>query len=257
MSQATPDDAPQIFEMCERVKAGLRRLETFPRPVVAAINGAALGGGLEIALAANHRVAVARPLRDRPARGHARAAARRRRGHPYRPDARAAAGADGRAAAGAAVQARGRPRQGPGRRGRRHAEELLPAAKAWIAAHPDAAPEPVGRPAATRCRAARRRPPRWRSSCRRSRRCSASSSRAPTTPPSEAILSAAVEGAQVDFDTASRIESRYLTKLIVNQNSKNMIQAFFFDLQAINAGSLRPAGSSRGGPPRWASSAPG
>ena len=55
-------------------------------------------------------------------------------------------------------------------------------------------------------------------------------------------MSAAVEGAQVDFDTASRIESRYLTSLIVGQNSKNMIQAFFFDLQAINSGALRPEG---------------
>ena len=61
-------------------------------------------------------------------------------------------------------------------------------------------------------------------------------------PAPRAILSAAVEGAQVDFDTASRIESRYLTNLIVNQGSKNMIQAFFFDLQAINSGSLRPDG---------------
>ena len=61
-------------------------------------------------------------------------------------------------------------------------------------------------------------------------------------PAQKAILSAAVEGAQVDFDTASRIESRYLTNLVVNQGSKNMIQAFFFDLQAINAGKLRPQG---------------
>jgi 3-hydroxyacyl-CoA dehydrogenase/enoyl-CoA hydratase/3-hydroxybutyryl-CoA epimerase len=61
-------------------------------------------------------------------------------------------------------------------------------------------------------------------------------------PAPRAILAAAVEGASVDFDTASRIESRYLTKLIVGQNSKNMIQAFFFDLQAINSGSLRPDG---------------
>ncbi len=61
-------------------------------------------------------------------------------------------------------------------------------------------------------------------------------------PAQKAILSAAVEGAQVDFDTASRIESRYLTSLVVNQGSKNMIQAFFFDLQAINAGKLRPQG---------------
>src|SRR4029453_622114 len=61
-------------------------------------------------------------------------------------------------------------------------------------------------------------------------------------PAPRAILSAAVEGAQVDFDTASRIESPSLTNLIVNQGSKNMIQAFFFDLQAINSGSLRPDG---------------
>ena len=61
-------------------------------------------------------------------------------------------------------------------------------------------------------------------------------------PAARAILSAAVEGASRDFDTASRIESRYLTNLIVNQGSKNMIQAFFFDLQAINSGSLRPQG---------------
>ncbi len=61
-------------------------------------------------------------------------------------------------------------------------------------------------------------------------------------PAQRAILSAAVEGAQVDVETATRIESRYLTTLITGQGSKNMIQAFFFDLQAINAGSLRPAG---------------
>src|SRR5688500_6816708 len=61
-------------------------------------------------------------------------------------------------------------------------------------------------------------------------------------PAARAILSAAIEGASVDFDTASRIESRYLTNLVVNQGSKNMIQAFFFDLQAINSGSLRPQG---------------
>jgi len=61
MTQATKEDAPQIFAMAESVKAGLRRLETFPRPVVAAINGAALGGGFEICLAANHRIALDDP----------------------------------------------------------------------------------------------------------------------------------------------------------------------------------------------------
>ena len=58
MVQAGPADAEDVFRMAEDVKAGLRRLEKFPRPVVAAINGAALGGGLEITLACNHRVCV-------------------------------------------------------------------------------------------------------------------------------------------------------------------------------------------------------
>jgi 3-hydroxyacyl-CoA dehydrogenase/enoyl-CoA hydratase/3-hydroxybutyryl-CoA epimerase len=61
----------------------------------------------------------------------------------------------------------------------------------------------------------------------------------------KAILAAAVEGAQVDFDTASRIESRYLASLVVGQQSKNLIQAFFFDLQSINSGTLRPDGFER------------
>ena len=58
MVQATKDDALQIFESGETIKASLRRLETYPRPVVAAINGAALGGGYEITLACNHRIIV-------------------------------------------------------------------------------------------------------------------------------------------------------------------------------------------------------
>ena len=61
MATATKDDAANIFAMAEEVKGGLRRLEIYPRPVVAAINGAALGGGLEICLATNHRIAVDDP----------------------------------------------------------------------------------------------------------------------------------------------------------------------------------------------------
>ena len=58
MMQAGPDDAPDVFAMVEDTKSQLRRLETIGRPVVAAINGAALGGGLEIALACHHRIAL-------------------------------------------------------------------------------------------------------------------------------------------------------------------------------------------------------
>src|SRR5690606_26922175 len=49
-------------------------------------------------------------------------------------------------------------------------------------------------------------------------------------PAPAAILSAAVEGAQVDFDTALRIESRYMTRLVTGPVAKNMIGTFFFQL---------------------------
>ncbi len=55
-----------------------------------------------------------------------------------------------------------------------------------------------------------------------------------------AIMSAAVEGAQVDFDNALKIEGRYFVELVISQVAKNMITAFFFNLQAINAGASRP-----------------
>ena len=61
MMQATPDDAASVFAGIEAMKHDLRRLEKLPRPVVAAINGAALGGGFEIALACNHRIVVDDP----------------------------------------------------------------------------------------------------------------------------------------------------------------------------------------------------
>jgi 3-hydroxyacyl-CoA dehydrogenase/enoyl-CoA hydratase/3-hydroxybutyryl-CoA epimerase len=62
------------------------------------------------------------------------------------------------------------------------------------------------------------------------------------------ILSAAVEGTQVDFDTALRIEGRYFVELVCGQVSKNMTKAFFYDLNAINAGASRPDGYAKYAP---------
>jgi 3-hydroxyacyl-CoA dehydrogenase/enoyl-CoA hydratase/3-hydroxybutyryl-CoA epimerase len=120
-------------------------------------------------------------------------------------------------------------------------EELVPAAKAWIKANPDAHTQPWdakgykmpgGTPSSPALAAIL---PSFPALLRKQLKG------APMPAP-RAILDAAVEGAQVDFDTASRIESRYFTQLVTGQVAKNMIQAFFFDLQHITSGGSRPEG---------------
>jgi 3-hydroxyacyl-CoA dehydrogenase / enoyl-CoA hydratase / 3-hydroxybutyryl-CoA epimerase len=245
MVEAGPEDAPAIFAMVEAMKADLRRLETLGKPVVAAINGAALGGGLEITLACHHRVAFDDPRTELglpevtlgllPGGGGVTRIVRMLgltsglmdvllTGRRFKPaDAREKGLVDELVADKA---------------------DLVTAAKAWVLEHRDdeeSVVQPWDRPGYKMPGGTPSNPklaaflPAFPANLRRQ-------TKGANYPAPRAILSAAVEGASVDFDTASRIESRYLTRLIVGQNSKNMIQAFFFDLQAINSGSLRPEG---------------
>ncbi|WP_370291239.1 3-hydroxyacyl-CoA dehydrogenase NAD-binding domain-containing protein [Nocardioides sp.] len=242
MVEATPADATDVLAMAENVKKALRRLELFPKPVVAAINGAALGGGYEITLAAQHRIAVndskikiglpEASLGLLPGGGGVTRAVRKwglqtalmdilLQGAQFGPEAALKKGVIDEV-----VDSQ---------------DALIPAAKAWIKANPEAALNPWDAPGYKMPGGSPKSPalagflPAFPALLRKQ-------TKGAVYPAARAILSAAVEGALVDFDTASRIESRYLTNLIVNQGSKNMIQAFFFDLQAINAGSLRPQG---------------
>jgi 3-hydroxyacyl-CoA dehydrogenase/enoyl-CoA hydratase/3-hydroxybutyryl-CoA epimerase len=242
MVQATKADAGSVFAMGEAVKAGLRRLELFPKPVVAAVNGAALGGGFEICLACNHRIVVddssvslglpESTLGLLPGGGGVTRVVRLLGlqsglmdvllpGTQFKP---------------AAALEKGLVDELVATR-----EELVPAAKAWIKANPDATQNPWDKQGYKMPGGSPTSPglasflPAFPALLRKQ-------TKGAVYPAPRAILSAAVEGALTDFDTASRIESRYLTNLIVNQGSKNMIQAFFFDLQAINAGKLRPQG---------------
>ena len=61
-------------------------------------------------------------------------------------------------------------------------------------------------------------------------------------PAPEAILNTLVQGSKVDFDNACKIESRFFTKLILSKEAKNMTRAFWYDYNAIKEGSSRPRG---------------
>ncbi|ORA15697.1 3-hydroxyacyl-CoA dehydrogenase NAD-binding domain-containing protein [Mycobacterium arosiense] len=243
--QLGPDDAAEAFELAESTKADLRRLETLGVPVVAAINGAALGGGLEIALATHHRIAadvrgvvIGLPevtLGLLPGGGGVTRTVRMfgiqtafneilSQGTKFNPAKAAEIGLVDQLVGGV--------------------DELIPAAKAWIKANPEAHTQPWdvkgytipgGSPATPGLAAIL---PSFPALLRKQLKG------APMPAP-RAILAAAVEGAQVDFDTASRIESRYFVSLVTGQTSKNMIQAFFLDPQTINGGGNRPKGIAK------------
>ena len=61
-------------------------------------------------------------------------------------------------------------------------------------------------------------------------------------PAFEAILSTLVEGSRVDFDTACRIQSRYFTQVCLTPEAKNMTKAFWYDFNSIKHGENRPKG---------------
>ena len=245
MLAAGPENAAEIFATAEAIKAQLRRLETLGRPVVAAINGAALGGGLEIALACHHRIVVDDGKVDLglpevtlgllPGGGGVTRVTRML----GLSDALMGVLLQGTRFKPAQAKEKGLVDELVANR-----EDLIAAAKAWILDNkdnPEAATQPWDRPGYKMPGGTPSTPklaaflPAFPANLRKQLKGA-------DYPAPRAIMSAAVEGAQVDFETASRIESRYLTNLIVGPNSKNMIQAFFFDLQAINAGSLRPEG---------------
>lgn len=59
------------------------------------------------------------------------------------------------------------------------------------------------------------------------------------------ILSCVYEGLQLPMDAALRIESRYFTKLLMRPESRNMIRSLFLSKQALEKGGRRPAGQSK------------
>ncbi|RLQ21003.1 3-hydroxyacyl-CoA dehydrogenase [Seongchinamella sediminis] len=58
----------------------------------------------------------------------------------------------------------------------------------------------------------------------------------------QVIIAAVIDTARVDYDTAHRIESRYFQRLLLDQVSRNMMTTFFVQMNALDAGASRPSG---------------
>ncbi|BCL26317.1 3-hydroxyacyl-CoA dehydrogenase NAD-binding domain-containing protein [Streptomyces aurantiacus] len=240
--RVTPETAQQLLDGGLAIKRDLRRIETLGKPVVAAMNGAALGGGYEIALACHHRVALDAPgskigcpevtLGLLPGGGGVVRTVRLLgiadallkvllQGTQYSPRRALENGLVHEVAA-------------------TH-EEMLAKARAFIDANPESSQPwdrpghriPGGTPSSPKFAA---NLPAFPANLRKQ------TGGAPYPAPRN-ILAAAVEGSQVDFETAQVIEARYFVELAAGQTAKNMIQAFFFDLQAVNSGANRPQGT--------------
>ena len=239
---ATPDDAAKMTALANTLKSQLRRLETLGVPVVAALGGAALGGGLEIALAAHHRIALDAKgvvfglpevtLGLLPGAGGIVRTVRMLgiqtaltklllTGSRLKVDAAVELGLIGEIVA--------------------DREQLIPAAKAWVAANPDSYVQPWDRKG-FRIPGGDASAPAFAANLPAIPAGLRKQLKGAPLPAPRAILAAAVEGAGLDIDSASSIETRYFVQLVTGQVAKNMIKAYFFDMQAIGRGASRPAG---------------
>lgn len=215
----------ELIELFDGIKDCLRRLETLGRPVVSAIGGSALGGGLELALATHHRIAVDDgsiriglpevTLGAIPGAGGVVRTVRLlglmdglmdvlAQGQKHLPAAALQAGIIDEVVPAAA---------------------LIPTAKAWIAANPDAA-QPWDR-AGYRLPGGKPTDPANALTLPALPATVAKRLKGADFPAARNLLAAAVEGAQVDYAGAMAIETRYFINLLTEPTTRAMAQTYF------------------------------
>ena len=230
-------DAARVFAEIEQTKKCFRTLETLGRPVVSCLNGTALGGGWEVALVGHYRIAVDSPRIQFGLPEITLGLIPGASGITKMTRLLGLMGAQPYILESKLFNPREALELGLVHELVPDAAALRPAALAFIASHPDAHHPwddknykmPGGTPSSPKIAGMLAVAPAVLKQKTRG-----------LYPAPEAALAAMVEGAQVDFDTALRIESRYLAKLIVSPVAKNMINTFFFDMNAIKSGQSRP-----------------
>ncbi len=237
----TPERIEEFMLGIGTIKSQLRQLEKLPVPVVAAINGAALGGGFEIALACNHRIAwnhrsvqLGLPevtlgllpggggvVRMTKLLGLEAALPYLLEGKRVDPVKALDAGMIHELVA--------------------EPENLVPKAKEWILANrenPEASVQPWDRKG-YKIPGGGIASPKIQQAIAGGTAMLMQKTRG-LLPAPEKILDIAVQSLKLDLDTALLIESRGLAALTLTPQAKNMISTFFFGLNKVNGGASRP-----------------
>lgn len=239
--KADPEQAEAFFNATEEMKNGLRRLEKLPVPVVTAINGAALGGGYELCLASNYRVAfnhksvqIGLPecsLGLYPGGGGIVRLTKLigvEKALPFILESKRLVPAKALAAGmiDAVVDS---------------IEELVPMAKAYILdnrENPDAAVQPWDKKG-YKIPGGPINSPRNAQTAVMAPAMLSQKTRG-LMPQMTAAMDVAFQASMLDIDTALRIEGREFAKVATGPVAKNMISTFFFQLNKINGGASRP-----------------
>jgi 3-hydroxyacyl-CoA dehydrogenase/enoyl-CoA hydratase/3-hydroxybutyryl-CoA epimerase len=231
--------ADEAFAMCEALKAMLRRMEKCGKPVVAALNGTALGGGLEVALACHARFAMNDPklklglpevkLGLLPGGG----------GTQRLPRMIGIQESLKLISQGTEINASKALALGLVNGLANTRDELLQLARQWCLDHPQA-----------------QQP--WDA---KGFRIPGGDSKSPNVVPVLAIspsianakafgnypalthiMSCLFEGCLLDIDAGLQVESRYFAACVVSQQSRNMIGTLWYQLNSIKKGQSRPKG---------------
>lgn len=234
----TKENAHVLYNMVTRLKDAMRTLETSGKPVAACINGAALGGGWELALSCHYRVALNKGVTL---------------GLPevtlgLLPGGGGVVRMSRLLGLQAALPFLTEGRQFKPEKGKELGlindivetpEQLVESAIAWIKANPKAQQPydvkgykvPGGKPNnPSLAKMLPIAPAMMRDKTKG------------TLPAPESILCVMVESLQVDVESAMRIETRYFVELVCSQVAKNLIGTFWFQLNEIKAGAARPKG---------------
>lgn len=229
-----------LFEVVSELSVLFRKIEQCGKPVAAAINGLALGGGLEICLACHYRVAGDSPkiklglpevlVGLLPGAG----------GTQRLPRLMGAQNALQFLTTGKNMSAQEALGMGvvnevvPG-------DEIVAKAKAWVKANPDHPGQPWDQKKFKVPGGAGWANPGFNMTFIGGNAMVTRETNGNYNAP-KAIMSCVYEGLQLPIDKALSVECKYFTKLVMDPQSHNMIRSLFVSKQAAEKGARRPKG---------------